>query len=195
LTTSRFLRRSAQTAQPANRALLGAIALTWLCLATPALAQRLAITPANSQVGYTVFGFGLLPVHGAFQQFAGVAELSRANPRACNIDVTIQVASLRMASPYRQQQALAPDMLASRRYPTIHFIGACRAAGITGVITMHGVSRPLTLLLHRTSAGLTAIATLRRQDFGIDGLPHLVGSQVRIKLTTPAPEAFRVAEP
>jgi polyisoprenoid-binding protein YceI len=164
-------------------------------MAKPALAQRLAITPANSQIGYTVFGLGLVPVHGAFRQFAGVADLSSTHPAACSIDVTIQVTSLHMANPGRQRQALAPDMLAASRYPTMRFTGACQASGIGGTLTMHGVSRPLTLVLHRTSAGLSATATLRRQDFGINGLPHLVGSQVRLTLATPAPESFRVAAP
>jgi polyisoprenoid-binding protein YceI len=191
--TYSFLRRSLQNAQPARRAAPGAAGLVCLCLAGPALAQRVPITPANSQIGYTVFGLGLVPVHGAFQSFDGVAVLQSAHPLRCSIDVTIQVASLHMANPHRQQQALAPDMLAAGRYPTMHFTGSCQAAAIAGSLTMHGVSHPITLLLHRTSSGLSATATLRRQDFGITGLPHLVGSQVRLKLSTPAPDAFRLA--
>jgi polyisoprenoid-binding protein YceI len=193
--THRYLSGQPPNAQPARRAAACAIVLTCLCLAAPALAQRLPITPANSQISYTVFGLGLLPVHGAFQHFDGAAVLSSTRPMACNIDVTIQVASLLMANPYRQRQALAPDMLAASRYPTMHFIGACQPGGIAGTLTLHGVSRALTLQLRRTGTGLTATASLRRQDFGINGLPHLVGSLVRIKLTTPAPDVFRVAAP
>jgi polyisoprenoid-binding protein YceI len=186
----RFLKGLPPNAQPVF-ACLAALLLAPL----PARAQRLPINPTNSQVGYVVLGLGLLPIHGQFQQFDGNALMQRTAPMACTVDVTIQVQSLHMASLLRQQQALSPTMLAADRFPTMHFLGHCERPGIVGTLTMHGVSRPVTFALHRTANGLVATGTLRRQDWGINGMPHLVGSTVYIKLTTPAPESFRVAAP
>jgi polyisoprenoid-binding protein YceI len=179
---------------PRGRLIAGAcIALS--AASHAATAQEFPVTPANSQIGYVVFALGLLPLHGSFEQFRGTVRLRNAQPLACDVDVTFQVASLRMDDAARRQQALEPDMLAVDRFPTMHFTGQCQPGTLSGTLTMHGVSRPLTLALHRTSTGLMATGTLRRQDYGIDGLPHLLGSQVKIRLTTPAPEIFRAALP
>jgi polyisoprenoid-binding protein YceI len=164
-------------------------------LAGPARAQRVALTPANSQVGYIVFAFGLFPIRGAFQRFNGVAVVDGTNPLACHVDVTIDVASLHMAEPYRQRQALEPDMLAAARYPFMHFSGRCVLPALVGALNMHGVSRPVSLVMRRSHGGIIATGTLYRQDFGILGLPHMVGSQVRIRLATPAPAALLQALP
>lgn len=204
----RYLSGMADNAQPATRSpkserradMLAPRAIAAACLlcavtSAQATAQALPISPANSQVGYVALAFGLIPIHGAFQRFHGVAVLDSVHPLACHVDVTIDVASLRMADPFRQRQALEPDMLAPDQFPTMHFTGRCQPGGLAGTLTMHGVSQPVSFVMHRTASGFTAWGALRRQDFGIDGLPHLVGSQVRIKLTAPMPPAFTTAPP
>ena len=111
-----------------------------------------------------------------------------------------QLALMRASRDMREirglvRQALEPDMLAPDQFPTMHFTGRCQPGGLAGTLTMHGVSQPVSFVMHRTASGFTAWGALRRQDFGIDGLPHLVGSQVRIKLTAPMPPAFTTAPP
>jgi polyisoprenoid-binding protein YceI len=167
---------------------LASIAL-WAASFSAGQAQTMTLDATNSQVAYTVEALGLLPIRGVFQQFHGVTRRDPAHPASCQVDVTVQVTSLKMDDPVRRRQALQPDMLDAGRYPTMHFAGACGPSGIAGKLTMHGVSGPLTLALHPGRTRMVATATLRRQDYGVSGLPDLVGPRVVIALTTPLPGA------
>lgn len=183
------IRAGAPRALGARRAAgLAAMALA-ATLSGASHAQTLVLDASNSQVGYTVEALGVLPVRGEFQQFHGLTQRDPAHPSACRVDVTVQVGSLKMDDPARRRQALEPDMLDAARFPTMRFTGACAPPGIAGKLTMHGVSHPLTLALQSAHGRMTATATLHRQDYGVAGLPNLVGSRVIIALNTPLPPA------
>jgi polyisoprenoid-binding protein YceI len=64
-------------------------------------------------------------------------------------------------------------------------------ATVTGDLTLHGVTRPLTLqvtlnalarhpLTRKRTAGLSATGTLRRSEFGMDAWKNVVGDEVRL---------------
>jgi polyisoprenoid-binding protein YceI len=77
---------------------------------------------------------------------------------------------------------LGPTCLDAARFPTIHFVSAAvgdvgphgttgRDVMLRGHLTLHGVTGPVTLLVHVDVAGdrleATGRATLRQTDFGI----------------------------
>jgi polyisoprenoid-binding protein YceI len=150
--------------------------------------RPLQLDPTTARISYTVFALGLLPITATFQKFHGVALQDTSHPGTCRIDVTIDVASLHMDDPDRQRQALAPDMLDAADFPTMRFTGACAARSIAGKLTLHGVTRPVTLVMQRNGPQVRCTGTLARRDFGILGLRGLVAANVRLRLVVQLPD-------
>jgi polyisoprenoid-binding protein YceI len=176
-------------------AALCAAAISAIGLSTPhAAAQHrpvaLALAPPDTAITYTAYAFGVVPVHAFFQQFTGNVRLDPANPAACDIDVTIKVASLQMDNAARRRLVLGAGMLDVARFPTMSFRGVCAPLGIEGRLTLHGVSRDLKLTLHQVRNKLICNGMIQRGDFGVDGLRGLVGARIRLQLTTPAPAGY-----
>jgi polyisoprenoid-binding protein YceI len=176
-------------ARPAIVAALLAAALA----PAPAAAQTVAVSPANSEIGYTVFALGLLPVVGRFQQFAGTITWRPSRAHPCLVDILVQVASLHMDDPDRQREALSSTMLDAAGHPTMHFAGACQGGLVAGRLSMHGVTRPFAVTWHQTAKEIAGNGALRRADYGVSGLPNLVSSTVRIRFTIGLPAALRLS--
>jgi polyisoprenoid-binding protein YceI len=157
--------------------------------ANPACAASttLPLDPASTTVGYTVYALGFIPIAATYERFGGTIELDAANPASCKVAVTIDVGSLHMADPDRVKQALAPDMLDVAAYPTMHFAGACQGSQTVGTLTLHGVSHQVALTTKREDSVIESTGTLNRHDYGIDGLPHLVGQTIKLRFTTKVP--------
>ena len=52
---------------------------------------------------------------------------------------------------------------------------------------MHGVTQPLSLAPQRAGDEISATGSLRRQDFGVVGLPGLIGRRVDLLLSVTLP--------
>jgi polyisoprenoid-binding protein YceI len=176
---------------------LAALAATAF-LAAPAAAgvvAPIALAPPASQLAYTVFAFGLIPINASFQDFTGTLTLDPGQPQSCQVHLTVRVASLRMADPDRSRQALGPAMLDAAHYPTMHFDGHCAGPSLVGQLTLHGVTRPLIMAVQRDGEHVVATGVLQRRDYAIAGLPGLVGQRVRFRLNAPLPPIAAGAEP
>jgi polyisoprenoid-binding protein YceI len=168
----------------------GATVLTGFCLTSPivkAAVRRVALDPGMAQIGYTAFAFGILPIPATFERFSGTIDEDVAHPNACRLQVTVDIQSLHMADEQRRLEVLGPDMLDASRFPTMRFSGGCQTATLTGTLTLHGVSRPLSLTMQRKGAEVNCVGTLVRRDFGILGMRAVVGQKVRIRLSVHLP--------
>ncbi len=150
----------------------------------------LPLDPRSTTVGYTVYALGFIPIAATYQRFHGTIELDPAHPEACKVAVTIDVGSLHMDDPDRVKQALEPDMLDVAEFPTMHFEGACQGAQTVGNLTLHGVTHPVALNTKREDSVIESTGRLNRHDYGIDGLPNLVGQTIRLRFTTKVPDSL-----
>jgi polyisoprenoid-binding protein YceI len=160
---------------------------TLLCQAAAAAPTSLALSPANAKLSLTVYALGLFPLPGDYQRFSGTLAIDPAHPDFCHVRLSVDQSSLTMSDPARARRALAPDMLDAARFPTMDFDGACHAGAIAGTLTLHGITRPLSLALRRAGTMATGEGRLLRHDYGIDGMPHLLGQDIRIHFSTTLP--------
>jgi polyisoprenoid-binding protein YceI len=151
------------------------------------------LAPPDATVAYTVFALGFIPIHAVFQKFSGGVDVAPGTRPGCHVNVTIAVASLLMDDPDRQRQALGPAMLNASAFPTMHFTGSCVPAGLEGALTLHGVTHSITLSLHQIADQLVCTGSINRGDYGVNGLPGLVGSRVLLRLTMRTPAGLRGA--
>ncbi|MFF8742340.1 MULTISPECIES: YceI family protein [Streptomyces] len=138
------------------------------------------IEPNHSQIGFTARHIGLARIHGRFNNFAGAVRIAdRMEDSAMH--VIIDAASIDTNVQMRDDHLRSGDFLDVGRYPTLEFYserfvhrGGSRW-GVTGALTLHGVSRTVTLdtqylgigngLEGETRAACRATTELHREDF------------------------------
>jgi polyisoprenoid-binding protein YceI len=180
-------------------AALAAAALSvTLVTPAPAAATQMApipLTPPATRIGYTAFALGLLPINAAFHDFAGTLTIDPSQPAHCQVQVTVQIASLRMADPARNRLALSPAMLDAARYPTMRFTGHCEGTELVGDLTLHGVTHRIAMALQRQGRHVVAIGTLLRRDYAIASLAGLLSQRVRVRLDAQLPDTAGALPP
>jgi polyisoprenoid-binding protein YceI len=165
-----------------RRALTRAALLVALPAASLAQPSDQPIAPPAAELTISLSALGLLPLDARFTRFTGILHLDPADPAACTVSLTAEVASLEMSSQSVRDDMLSPDLLDAARFPTLTYRGTCQNDAIDGVLTLHGVSRPLRLPLRRGPAGWDISGAFRRDEWGITGRPLLAGMTVRLHL-------------
>jgi polyisoprenoid-binding protein YceI len=164
------------------------MALPWHGVAAQAPSETsVALLPNSSKVTFRAYGFGLLPLDGNFTRFQGRFTYDPAAPTRCSVTLQADVASLDMTPSAAGETVLGPDFLDAARFPMLAYQGTCGPDGLTGQLTMHGVTRVFTLALDRRPDAITAVGRLLRADWGMTARPLLGGSTVRITVTVPLP--------
>ena len=166
------------------------------------VAGTYTIDPGHSDVAFTVRHLMVSKVRGHFTRFQGQLTLA-PDPLASSVTATIELASIDTNNPQRDGDLRSANFFETDTYPTMTF----RSTGIrysedgfdvSGELTLHGVTRPVTLALDvngfardpygGTRAGFTATAEISRSDFGItynaaiEGGGVVVGDKVTIQL-------------
>lgn len=150
--------------------------------------EAIPLVPPQTRVEFTTYAMGLFPLRGHFERFAGELRLDNAHPADCSVTLNVEVGSLVMADPRRAKLALGPKLLDQGAYPQLLYSGSCGAGGNTGVLTLHGISKKVDLAVTRDGEKVAAEGTLHRQDFGIDGLPGIIGARITVTLVVRLPE-------
>ena len=158
-----------------------------LLIGAPAIAHASTyeIDPVHSAVGFSVKHMMVATVHGRFDKFTGTVDIDDANPANDKINVDIDAASITTENDKRDGHLKSPDFFDVAKFPKITFVSkSAKAAGpgavdVTGDLTIHGVTKPVTLHVTDISApfpspmdkknhrGASATATINRQDFGV----------------------------
>ncbi len=121
----------------------------------------------------------------------GTLTLDEANPQNSKINVTINVDSMDTGIPKLETHLKSAEFFDVTKFPTATFVSdkvivtGKDTAKVQGMLTVHGVTKPLTLnvklnklaispITNKKTAGFTATATLKRSDYGMSAfLPGL----------------------
>lgn len=142
-------------------------------------------------------------VTGQFRDFSGNISIDRANPAKSSVEFTIQAASIDTGNDNRDEHLRSPDFFDAAKFPAITFKStsvtpkSATEFDVTGDLTMHGVTRRVTLPVSflgfgRTArgekAGFEIETTLNRKDYGIvwnktlDEGGLLLGEDVKVSI-------------
>ncbi|HEY2103475.1 MAG TPA: YceI family protein [Chthoniobacterales bacterium] len=157
---------------------------TLLALLAPAVqAETYRIDSARSKITFSVHHL-LGTARGEFHKFAGKIDVDREHPERSSVTATIQVASIDTKIAKRDQHLRSDEFFNAAKFPEIAFRSrtvkrtGADSGDITGDLTMHGVTRPITLhvklatpitgnaLPERTRWQVTA-EPIHRKDFGL----------------------------
>lgn len=170
------------------------------------IAGALAAKPANyllqadrSAVAFeTDYGGAGLKITGKMPVAKADLSLDFAHIAASAVTVEVNAAGATTSNPLATEAMTGVKVLDTHSFPTIHFqsttIRATKSgADVSGNITIHGVTKPITMTAQfyrqqGTQAGdmrnLSILLTgaISRAAFGAGGFPDLVGDQVRLKI-------------
>jgi len=163
--------------------------------------------PAHSMVGWRVNHFGFNDYFGIFGDVTGTLRLDPKAPEKAQVDVTVPITSVVVASAGLRSHLLRPgkdggkpDFFGPAPEPARFVSTEVRVspggmtADVPGMLTLNGVTKPVTLKMRFTGAGANPMgkvetvgfeghATIKRSDFGITfGIP-LVADDVALELT------------
>jgi len=134
-----------------------------------------------------------------FDKVNGSYTYDPAKPEATKVEVTIDPASIDSNLPRFDKRLAGPDFLDSEKYNVIKFVSTevkrsdMTHGTMTGALTFHGVTKPITLNVifngggpagRRIGMGYSATATLRMPDYGMDITEHNIGDTVALAIET-----------
>ena len=141
------------------------------------------IDPAHSSVRFWVKHLMISKVHGELSDITGTVSADPSDLSDAHVDITIQTASLSTRQEQRDAHLKGPDFLDVDTYPTITFKSTLVVptgegeADIIGDLTLHGVTREVTLKAEVSpesvspfggyKVGASAKTVINREDFGI----------------------------
>jgi polyisoprenoid-binding protein YceI len=152
--------------------------------ALPSLAETYTIDPQHSQAGFSIRHMMLSNVRGAFSKVSGTIDYDPAKPGDTKVNATIDMNSVDTHDADRDKHLKTPDFFDTTKYPTMTFKSTkVLAKGKThmtvfGDLTLHGVTKPVTLDVDGPTAelkdpkgakrGASATTKIHRKDFGIN---------------------------
>jgi polyisoprenoid-binding protein YceI len=141
------------------------------------------IDPKHSAARFKVRHMMIANVGGEFNTVSGTIDFDQAKPDQARVDASIDANSLHLGDPQRDAHVKGADFFDVAQFPTITFKSSKVAAAgsgfkVTGDLTLHGVTKPITLTVDAVSPevtdpwnlqrrGLSATATFNRKDFGM----------------------------
>jgi len=161
------------------------------------------IDTLRSRVGFSVRHL-TGRVRGAFGHVSGIVIHDSQRPEATSVRITIQSASVTTHSIPRDVRLRSAGFLDVRAFPEITFVSTVarrlgRKLEVIGELTLHGVSRPVTVNVGRTrtspvamgrdsSIGASARALVPRLEFGVGPSSELaiggllIGDEVAVEI-------------
>ena len=182
--------------------------ITALALAmAPALAFGQSATwnidSSHTRAGFSVKHLVISDVKGEFAKTAGKAQIDDADVSKSSVEVTIEVGSIDTRDEKRDNHLKSADFFDAAKFPAITFKSTKVVAGkdgaltIDGNLTMHGVTKPVTLEGSITKAitdpwgltrrGASFTGKLDRKEWGVSwskvtDVGAVVGDEVKLDI-------------
>jgi|AZIJ01.1.fsa_nt_gi polyisoprenoid-binding protein YceI len=183
---------------------IAATAAVFALLAAPAMAETYQIDTSHTYLGFEIDHLGFSTTYGRFTDVSGTIDFDEENPEASSVEVKIVPASIYSGHEKRDEHLRGADFFNVEEFPDMSFKSTSieqtgeKTGKITGDLTMHGVTKPVTLDTTFTkmgdypmqegmkAVGFNATASLKRSDFGIDKFVPMVGDEVTITISLEA---------
>lgn len=165
-------------------------------------AEGYAVDPSHASIIFGISHLGYSYIYGRFNKVSGSYQLDRANPAASQFQLVINAASIDSNDPKRDEQLRGPDFFNVRQFPVISFQSTRVTPRqsergmlfeVTGNLTIHGVTRQVTLPIKKLGegkgpygnyrTGFLCQTSLKRSEFGMTNMIPMVGDEVAITIS------------
>lgn len=171
-----------------------------LALSAFATVSTWSVDKAHSGLGFTITHLGISDISGSFKNFEASVSSSKDDFSDAVFELSADVASINTAVEMRDNHLKSADFFDVEKFPKLTFKStSLKPAGkdrykLTGDLTLHGVTRPVTVdLWYRgtvtnpmskaATSGFQVSGVIKRSDFGIgEKFPApMLSDEVRIK--------------
>ena len=141
------------------------------------------IDKVHSEADFAIKHLAISTVHGRFGNIAGTVTFDPNDVAKSSVDATVDVTTVDTGVAQRDTHLKSPDFFDTAKYPTMTFKsksahGSPQSFELEGDLTMHGVTKPVTLHVEASKEqtgmdgktmvrGFEATTTLHRTDFGL----------------------------
>ncbi len=179
---------------------LGILPVLAQAQATPAVkAGTYKLDPNHGKITWEIDHLGFSTYIGQFADVTGTLKLDPKDPAKSSVTATVQIASVGTLNPALDKNIKSPMFFNAAQYPTATFVSTSvtptgpKAATVVGNLTLHGVTKPVTLNVTFNAAGTNPIdnvyetgfdatATLKRSDFGLKAYLPALGDDVVLSI-------------
>lgn len=161
-------------------------------------AEQLILDKEHSYVLWHINHLGFSTQAGKWY-VSGTVLLDKDHPKNSKVDATIDVAHMITGIPELDKHLKGKLFFDVEHYPVATFVSdkvevtGEHTANVRGLLTLHGVTKPVTLSValnkvgknpinDRMTVGFNATTQLKRSDFGINTLLPDLGDDVRIEI-------------
>lgn len=155
------------------------------------------VEPDHTRVLFSISHLGFTNYYGEFTHPSGTLTLDPANPAASTLSITIPAASISTSNTKLDGELKGAAWFDAAKYPALTFTSdkvqptQPNTALVHGALTLHGVTKPVTLLAKFNAAGVNPLdgaytvgfevsGHIKRSDFGITKYLPLVGDDVNL---------------
>ncbi len=168
--------------------------------AITAFSQTWVSDPAHSRLGFSITHLGISHVTGNFKQFQIKVTTTKPDFSDASAEVTAQIASINTDQDRRDEHLKSDAFFDAQKFPTLNFKSTSvkkiddKNFKLSGNLTMHGVTKPVTLdvvfegkvvnqMNKKEIAVFTIKGLLERLDYGVGtNFPAaMVGNDVNIE--------------
>ncbi len=154
----------------------------------------------HSNLGFTITHLGISDVSGSFKNFEVNIKTTKEDFSDASFELSADAASINTAVEMRDNHLKSADFFDVEKFPKLTYKStSIKAAGknkykITGDLTLHGVTKPVTMdLWYRgtienpmskaPTSGFQVTGTIKRSDFGIGAKfpAPMLSDEVQIK--------------
>ena len=169
---------------------------------TPAKVQDGAYTvePAHTRVLFAVSHMGFTTWYGEFTNVSGNLNLTPKSVGASTLEIHIPTNTISTSNAKLDGELKSPQWLDAEKFPEIVFKAKQvertgeASAKVTGNLTLHGVTKPVTLDVKFNGAGTNPLdkkytvgfevsGAIKRSDFGVNTYVPLIGDDVKITIS------------
>lgn len=175
------------------------LAATSLAHAAP---KPYTIDPSHTNVTWSLSHFEFSNPNGKFFAPKGIIVLDEEKPDNSTVKVSFTLDNLTSGVTELDAHLKGKDFFNIAQFPTAEFVSTKveltgkDTANVTGNLTLHGVTKPVTLavklnkigenIFKKHTAGFSATGTLKRSDFGITMYLPGLGDDVSLNIQAEA---------
>ncbi len=151
---------------------------------------------------FEISHLGFSTQRGRFNETSGKVTLDAAAGKG-SIDISVNTASISTGLAELEEHLRGKDFFDSGQFPAMTFksdklsFHGEKLVGADGILTLHGISKPVHLNVERFYCGMNvirlkytcgadAVGTIKRSEFGIDKYVPAVGDEVKVLIQVEA---------
>ncbi len=174
-------------------------AVLWVAAPVSLAAETYQLEKTHVDLLFSIDHAGFTQKHGSFRDLDATLQYDATHPEKSQVTVTVKTDSIDTGFVKRDDDVKSAKFLDVAKYPEMRFVSTKVTPGpndtlvMVGDLTLHGVTKPLTLngrlnksapnpFDKKPTLGFSATGSLKRSDYGISTYLPMIGDVITITI-------------